>query len=194
MRPPSLAVARLTPRFGWHRLHYSKDYLDSISLNDCLEWYGLLSLSVLVPIANQTGFHATTAVKAQRPCFAISVLSNRTDQRPGVRLEAGNSDPSACRCGGDRRHLFVRSHCVAACSSRFSRHFALRKQKTGSDRSDPNVVPGSDPNVVPFVGSHNVAACSARISCSIASRKQITGSDRSDPNEVTSDPWRPGFA
>lgn len=68
MRPPSLAVARLAPRFGWHRLHYSKDYLNSNSRNDCSGWIGILSLSVLVPIANQTGFHATTAVKARRPC------------------------------------------------------------------------------------------------------------------------------
>ncbi len=61
----------LTPRFGWHRLHWSKDYFDSMSLNDCLKWNGALSLSVLVPIANQTGFHATTAVKARRPCSRI---------------------------------------------------------------------------------------------------------------------------
>ena len=42
----------------------------------------------------------------------------RTDQRPRVRLEAGNSDPSARRCGGDRQFLFVRRVHVAACSTR----------------------------------------------------------------------------
>jgi hypothetical protein len=40
-------------------------------------------------------------------------------------------------CGGDRRYLFVGSLTVAACSASISRHFALRKLKTGSD---PNVV------------------------------------------------------
>ncbi len=40
-------------------------------------------------------------------------------------------------CGGDRRYLFVGKLTVAACSASISRHFALRKLKTGSD---PNVV------------------------------------------------------
>ena len=56
---------------------------------------------------------------ARRPCLAISVHSVLTDQRPRVRLEAGNSDPSALRCGGDRRCPFVGSRHVAACSARW---------------------------------------------------------------------------
>ena len=45
--------------------------------------------------------------------------------------------PMRLTCGGDRRYLFVGSLTVAACSASISRHFALRKLKTGSD---PNVV------------------------------------------------------
>jgi len=54
-----------------------------------------------------------------------------------MRLEAGNFDPCALRCGGDRRCPFVGTVPVAACSARISCGIASRKQIT---RSDPNEV------------------------------------------------------
>jgi hypothetical protein len=39
--------------------------------------------------------------------------------RSSMRLEACNSDLRKCRCGGDRRYLFVGYINVAACSARY---------------------------------------------------------------------------
>ncbi|MFN7734781.1 MAG: hypothetical protein ACK5O8_01570, partial [Pirellula sp.] len=38
---------------------------------------------------------------------------------PSMRLEACNSDLRKCRCGGDRRYLFIGCINVAACSARY---------------------------------------------------------------------------
>ncbi|MEI7462671.1 MAG: hypothetical protein WCK15_24990, partial [Pirellula sp.] len=51
--------------------------------------------------------------------------------------------PMWLTCGGDRRYLFVGSLTVAACSASISRHFALRKLKTGSDPNVAHAIPAT---------------------------------------------------
>ena len=88
---PPLAVARLS-RLG----------LVGIGLAGFLRWTCIwlffqtsqfklqASLPALVPIANQTGFHATTAVKARRPCSrtCTSLPNQQTSNVKGVLQRA----------------------------------------------------------------------------------------------------------
>ncbi len=84
----------------------------------------LISLPRFVPIANQTGFHATTAVKARRPCSRIgsSLPLGQTGGQDGV-LQRAMFVTGGEPCGGDRRYPFVGSHHVAACSARLQSSF-----------------------------------------------------------------------
>jgi hypothetical protein len=65
-----------------------------------------------------------------------------------MRHEAGNFDPCALRCGGDRRCPFVGSTHVAAFSARISCGIASRKHITGPD---PNEVTRSLPCLFNYV-------------------------------------------
>jgi hypothetical protein len=75
--------------------------------------------AAFVPIANQTGFHATTAVKARRPCSRIgsSLPFGQTRGQTCV-LRRAMFATGGQACGGDRRYPFVGSLTVAACSAR----------------------------------------------------------------------------
>ena len=104
----------LTPRFGWHRLRYVPDMEAGPAVLSNFTIPTSNFIRRFVPIANQTGFHATTAVKARRPCSRIcSSLPFGQTSRQRVRFAADNFDPSACRCGGDRCDLFVSDNQVA---------------------------------------------------------------------------------
>ena len=61
-----------------------------------------------------------------------------TDQRPSVRLAAGNFRNCTLQYGGDRRCPFVGCITVAACSARCHWHQGQRKQNTGSDPDEVN--------------------------------------------------------
>jgi hypothetical protein len=130
VRPPSLAVARLNVSVSLASASLDLRVGNSLGCStSTLNPKPSNGAADFVPIANQPGFHATTAGQARRPCSRIySYLPFGLTSGQEVRLTPGNSDPSACRCGGDRCDLFVRDNHVATCLARVSCGIALRKQ------------------------------------------------------------------